>query len=106
MGAYTAHEQGPYYTLHGQMQDNCKREHRQYTASTPDCLFGKPALGTSDLALDGRAVMEALGIGPGPHVGEALRHLLDRVLQDPGLNDPAALESELRGWWLARKRPL
>ncbi len=50
--------------------------------------------------------MAILGAGPGPHVGEALRHLLDRVLQDPALNAPAALEAELRGWWLARKRPL
>jgi tRNA nucleotidyltransferase (CCA-adding enzyme) len=65
-----------------------------------------PPLSAQDLALDGRAVMAILGAGPGPHVGEALRHLLDRVLQDPALNDPPALEAELRGWWLARRRPL
>ncbi|HEX9049821.1 MAG TPA: tRNA cytidylyltransferase, partial [Anaeromyxobacter sp.] len=65
-----------------------------------------PPLSAQDLALDGRAVMAILGAGPGPHVGEALRHLLDRVLQDPALNAPAALEDELRGWWLARGRPL
>jgi tRNA nucleotidyltransferase (CCA-adding enzyme) len=54
-----------------------------------------------DLALDGRAVMAILGAGPGPHVGEALRHLLDRVLEEPGRNDAATLEAELRAWWAA-----
>jgi hypothetical protein len=31
--------------------------------------------------------MRALGIGPGPEVGRALHALLDRVLEDPGLNE-------------------
>jgi tRNA nucleotidyltransferase (CCA-adding enzyme) len=65
-----------------------------------------PALSAQHLALDGRAVMAILDAGPGPHVGEALRHLLDRVLEDPSLNEAGALEAELRAWWLARKRPL
>jgi tRNA nucleotidyltransferase (CCA-adding enzyme) len=65
-----------------------------------------PPLSAQDLALDGRAVMAILGAGPGPHVGEALRHLLDRVLEDPSLNEAAALGAELRAWWLAGKRPL
>ena len=50
--------------------------------------------------------MAILDAGPGPHVGEALRHLLDRVLEEPSLNAPAALEAALRAWWLERKRPL
>ena len=50
--------------------------------------------------------MAILGAGPGPHVGEALRHLLDRVLEDPSLNARPALEAELRAWWLARTPPL
>jgi tRNA nucleotidyltransferase (CCA-adding enzyme) len=57
-----------------------------------------------DLAVDGRAAMEILGLGPGPHVGEALRHLLDRVLEDPTLNGPEALGDELRRWWAGRGR--
>jgi tRNA nucleotidyltransferase (CCA-adding enzyme) len=61
-----------------------------------------PPLSTQDLALDGRAVMAILGAGPGPHVGEALRHLLDRVLEDPSLNDRGPLERELQAWWAAR----
>jgi tRNA nucleotidyltransferase (CCA-adding enzyme) len=63
-----------------------------------------PALATQHLALDGRAVMAILGAGPGPHVGEALRHLLDRVLEDPSRNTAAALEAELKAWWAARPR--
>lgn len=61
-----------------------------------------PPLSARDLALDGKAVMDLLGAGPGPQVGEALRHLLDRVLEDPSLNEPAALSREVRRWWAAR----
>ena len=64
-----------------------------------------PPLSQGDLAVDGRAVMAILGAGPGPHVGEALRHLLDRVLEDPALNEAAALERELLAWWASRPRP-
>ena len=63
-------------------------------------------LTTQDLALDGRAVMRVLGAGPGPHVGEALRHLLERVLEDPGENREEQLSSALRRWWDARGRRL
>jgi tRNA nucleotidyltransferase (CCA-adding enzyme) len=59
-------------------------------------------LSVQELALDGRAVVDALGSGPGPHVGEALRHLLDRVLTRPDENVPEKLQAELRRWWAAR----
>jgi tRNA nucleotidyltransferase (CCA-adding enzyme) len=60
----------------------------------------RPPLAPRDLAIDGRgrAVMEVLGVGGGPVVGEAMRHLLDRVLDDPRLNNPSALTSELERW--------
>jgi tRNA nucleotidyltransferase (CCA-adding enzyme) len=57
-----------------------------------------PPLTPAELALDGRAVMDVLGAPPGPEIGTALRHLLDRVLDDPRLNTAAALTSELRAW--------
>ena len=44
------------------------------------------ALGVTDLALRGDALMRELGISPGPHVGVILRALLERVLEDPSLN--------------------
>lgn len=50
------------------------------------------------LALDGRAVMERLGAGPGPHVGRALAHLARFVAQSPDENVPEALERELLAW--------
>ncbi|GEJ57153.1 CCA tRNA nucleotidyltransferase [Anaeromyxobacter diazotrophicus] len=62
----------------------------------------RPPLTSAELALDGRAVMEALGLAPGREVGEALRHLLERALEDPGLNTAEALTSELRTWWARR----
>jgi tRNA nucleotidyltransferase (CCA-adding enzyme) len=55
------------------------------------------------LALDGRAVMEVLGCGPGPRVGRALHFLAERALADPGRNTPEALRAELRAW--AAKHP-
>lgn len=59
-----------------------------------------------ELALDGRAVMRILGTGPGPHVGEALRHLLERVLTAPDENVEERLSIALRRWWDARGRRL
>ncbi len=44
------------------------------------------ALKVTDLAIGGDDVMAALGIPPGPRVGEILTALLDRVLDDPDLN--------------------
>jgi tRNA nucleotidyltransferase (CCA-adding enzyme) len=44
------------------------------------------ALSTQDLAVGGRDVIEHLEGGPGPQVGEILRALLERVIEDPSLN--------------------
>lgn len=59
---------------------------------------GALALHRLDLALDGAGVMEALGVGPGRHVGEALRYLTERVLEDPSRNTPEGLRALLVGW--------
>jgi tRNA nucleotidyltransferase (CCA-adding enzyme) len=56
------------------------------------------AVAREALALSGHEVMEALGIAPGPAVGEALRHLLERVIQDPALNTPERLRGLLEAW--------
>jgi poly(A) polymerase len=47
--------------------------------------------------LDGREVMELLGIGPGPLVGQALAHLLELRLEHGPLGHDAAV-AELRAW--------
>lgn len=44
------------------------------------------ALTTQDLAVGGNDVIPHLDGGAGPRVGEILRELLDRVLEDPSLN--------------------
>jgi tRNA nucleotidyltransferase (CCA-adding enzyme) len=75
---------------------------RRLRVAAGDVLAEAPPLSISDLALDGKSIMEVLGTGPGPHVGEALRHLLDRVLEDPSLNDREQLGALARRWWAAR----
>jgi poly(A) polymerase/tRNA nucleotidyltransferase (CCA-adding enzyme) len=44
------------------------------------------ALTLPDLAVDGRDLMQALGLPPGPRIGALLRQLLESVLEDPALN--------------------
>jgi len=64
---------------------------------------GSLALGRSDLALDGRAVMALLGVDAGPRVGAALRHLADCVIEDPSCNTPERLAERLRAWQAAER---
>ncbi|BDZ54788.1 CCA tRNA nucleotidyltransferase [Agromyces marinus] len=51
--------------------------------------------------LDGAAIMDILGIRPGPVVGEAYRHLLE-VRLDEGPIGPDAARERLLAWWAAR----
>ena len=51
--------------------------------------------------LDGNAIMELLGIPPGPLVGQAWRHLKE-VRLDRGPLDRDEAEAELRRWWAAQ----
>jgi poly(A) polymerase len=48
--------------------------------------------------LDGNAIMEILGVGPGPDVGRAWRFLKDLRLERGPL-DPDEAEAALREWW-------
>jgi tRNA nucleotidyltransferase/poly(A) polymerase len=61
---------------------------------------GAPATGDAEaaLALDGRAVMEILGWGPGPEVGRALRHLARSVAGEPACNTAEVLRERLLAW--------
>ncbi|WP_395244944.1 CCA tRNA nucleotidyltransferase [Agromyces sp. MMS24-K17] len=52
--------------------------------------------------LDGQAIMAALGIRPGPVVGEAYRYLLDVRLDEGPIGEDAARE-RLLAWWAARE---
>ena len=48
--------------------------------------------------LDGRRIMEHLGVGPGPLVGRALAHLLEVRLDEGPLEEDEAL-ARLDAWW-------
>lgn len=68
-------------------------------ARTTAELARGPALSIGELALTGKELIEQLGLPPGPRIGELLRLLLDRVLEDPTQNQKPHL---LR---LAREAP-
>jgi tRNA nucleotidyltransferase (CCA-adding enzyme) len=61
-------------------------------------LGTNPPLSPKDLALNGNAIMETLGVGPSRAVGEATRFLMEHVLEEPGLNDAETLARMLRNW--------
>ena len=48
--------------------------------------------------LDGRQIMDLLGISPGPEVGRAYQYLLELRI-DQGPLGPEKAEAELRRWW-------
>jgi poly(A) polymerase/tRNA nucleotidyltransferase (CCA-adding enzyme) len=50
-------------------------------------LAGAHAFSLKDLAVDGDALMAALGLPPGPKIGILLAQLLDSVLADPSMNE-------------------
>jgi tRNA nucleotidyltransferase (CCA-adding enzyme) len=54
-------------------------------------LAAEHALSTRDLAVDGRDVMRELAIKPSRRVGEILEALLEKVVDDPSLNDRETL---------------
>jgi poly(A) polymerase len=51
--------------------------------------------------LDGNQIMQVLGIGPGPSVGVAYRHLLELRLEHGPMGREAA-EAALKEWWEAQ----
>lgn len=55
------------------------------------------ALDIRDLAVNGKDVMEILGVPEGPEVGRVLHSLLDRVLEDPELNTRENLIELIKG---------
>lgn len=50
-------------------------------------LASQDAFSVKDLTVDGDDVMKRLSINSGPEVGNALKFLLERVLDDPALNE-------------------
>lgn len=54
----------------------------------------QPPLTAAELAISGKDLMARLALRPGPLVGEALRHLLEFVLDEPQRNTPERLLAE------------
>jgi tRNA nucleotidyltransferase (CCA-adding enzyme) len=89
----------------GRARGRAHRTVRAFDWAVERELAKGPPLSVGELALDGLALMEIIGAESGAWVGEALRHLLERVLVDPGLNTPAALTALARDWWAHRGHP-
>ncbi|SDR93556.1 poly(A) polymerase [Paraoerskovia marina] len=64
-------------------------------------LREKEALDAVRPDLDGSQIMEILGIGPGPQVGEAYRYLLELRMENGPLGEEAA-RAALTAWWAER----
>ncbi|HUP89502.1 MAG TPA: CCA tRNA nucleotidyltransferase [Longimicrobiales bacterium] len=61
-------------------------------------LLDNPVLETSQLALSGRD-LKALGYKPGPDFGKIMDELLQRVIDDPALNDRDKLSAIVQETW-------
>jgi tRNA nucleotidyltransferase (CCA-adding enzyme) len=62
-------------------------------ARVAEQIAEQAALKVTDLAVGGGDVMEVLGVPPSPIIGEVLRRLLERVLDDASLNDKERLRA-------------
>jgi tRNA nucleotidyltransferase (CCA-adding enzyme) len=81
-----------------QLAEADRRDVTALRAQIARVLADKPPLDPKQLALKGQEIMEALGVGPSPVVGEATRYLFERVLEDPSQNTPEALRKLLQIW--------
>lgn len=63
-----------------------------------DILDLEHALSIKDLCINGHYLMETLDLEAGPIIGEILQYLLEKVWDDPSLNDPRQLERLARSY--------
>ena len=61
-------------------------EEQEFRTALTEAMSATAAFSVKDLAVKGPDVMAALGCKPGPQVGEVLKKLLERVLDNPELN--------------------
>jgi putative nucleotidyltransferase with HDIG domain len=62
-----------------------------YRARVDAQLAARPPLDRHALAIDGDDLMSALALEPGPRLGRMLDALLERVIEDPAVNDRGTL---------------
>jgi hypothetical protein len=77
-------------------------EVRRFQARVAAELKRQAPLAIAELALGGKEVMELLPGIPGKQIGEALRHCLEVVLEEPAANTEQRLSGTLRAWWAAQ----
>lgn len=70
----------------------------QFKARVQALVAQKPALDAKSLALNGGDIMRLLNVGPSPMVGDATRHLMDLVFDNPSINTREDLADALRKW--------
>jgi tRNA nucleotidyltransferase (CCA-adding enzyme) len=73
-----------------------EKETRELRARIAQVAAADAALRVTDLAIDGKEVMRLLAIPPGRRVGEVLEALLEKVLDDPSLNERETLARLVR----------
>jgi tRNA nucleotidyltransferase (CCA-adding enzyme) len=61
-------------------------------------LAAKDALSVRELAVDGKDVMRELAVPPSRRVGEVLEKLLEKVVEDPALNEREKLLAMIRSY--------
>ena len=66
-------------------------------------LAAGAAFSAKDLAVNGKALMDALGVPPGRVIGEMLAHLVEKVIDEPELNEREKLIDEARRFLAERK---
>jgi tRNA nucleotidyltransferase (CCA-adding enzyme) len=79
----------------GQGEDR-EAETRELRERIAKVAAADAALRVKDLAIDGKDVMRLLDIPPGPRIGQVLEALLEKVLDDPSLNQRPVLEQMVR----------
>lgn len=72
-------------------------EAREWEARLNALAASNVALSQRELALGGKELMAELGLAPGPRLGTLLAALLERVLEDPTLNQRERLVELARG---------
>lgn len=91
MGALAAARRATPHDQHGAPLPNpaVVDRYERFRAEAVAVAFRDP-VEIADLAIDGEDLRKA-GVKPGPAMGRVLKALLERVIEDPGLNTPAAL---------------
>ncbi|MBN2543183.1 HD domain-containing protein [bacterium] len=66
-------------------------EDREFEERVNDEINRKPPITVSDLAIDGNDIMESFGLKPGKLIGKIQDHLIEKVIEDPEINEKEKL---------------